>query len=145
MNNNFDYESVPDHYTHCFNEQCDRSEKCMRRFAAQHSNSSRPVIRVISPVCFPEDVNTCSYFHPIRKIRMAWGVKKLLDNVPSKDAKALKAQIISYFGRTHYYRVYRKEHGITPEQQTVVRHLLHSKGILGEPAFDSYSEVYKWD
>ena len=144
MKNDFNYDSTPHSYAHCFNHQCVRSQKCMHHLVAQHCNALPSTICVVNPAWIPEDTSTCSLFQPIRKVRMAWGVRNLLNKIPHEDAVKLKAQIINYFGRTHYYRLYRKEHGLTPEQQNFIRRLFRNKGIAEEPAFESYTEVYQW-
>ena len=56
----------------------------------------------------------------------------------------MKAQIINHFGRNEYYRIYRKEHGLSPESQNYIRQVFRSKGFTEEPAFDSYTEEYQW-
>lgn len=66
----------------------------------------------------------------------------MLDNVPHKDAEVLKSQMLGYFGRGMYYRFYRKEKYLSPEQQEYIRRIFRQKGITEEPAFDSYTEEY---
>lgn len=144
MENEFNYHAVPHNYAHCFNHQCVKSNTCLRHLVATHCTSAQPTIYIVNPVWIPEDTSTCTQFRPIQKIRMAWGVQSLLNNVPYKDARALKSQIISYFGKTHYYRIYRKEYGLTPNQQEFIRRVFRHKGISEEPAFESYTEVYQW-
>lgn len=144
MEENFDYQSMPYHFAHCFNNQCPKGEKCLHHLAAMHSNSQYPTISIVNPNCIPEDMNACPFYHSTQKIRVAWGVKHLLDNVPHKDAIALKDLMLSYFGRGLYYRFYRKEKYLAPEQQEYIRRIFRQKGIAEEPIFDSYTEEYKW-
>lgn len=144
MDTNFSYGRVPGNYAQCLNQQCAQSQKCTRRLVAEHYVSKQSTISIINPNCIPEDTNTCPYFHVVRKIRMAWGVKRLLDNVPLKDAKILKAQMLHYFGRNIYYSLYRKERGITPEQQEYIRQIFRNKSIIEEPTFEFYTEEYQW-
>lgn len=99
MENNFDYESVPYEYAHCFNSQCTRSQKCLHHLVAENSTSQYPTLRVINPNCIPVDTAQCPYFKSTRKLHMAWGVKRLLDNVPYKDGNALRNQLIAHFGK----------------------------------------------
>ena len=67
-----------------------------------------------------------------------------MDNVPHKDAEQLKSLMLSHFGRGMYYRFYRKEKYLSPEQQEYIRRIFRQKGITEEPAFDSYTEEYEW-
>ena len=75
---------------------------------------------------------------------MAWGVRALLDDVPLKDAVSIKDRLLQHFGRSLYYRFYRKEYSIDPEQQEFIRRLFRQKDIKKEPAFEYYTEEYKW-
>lgn len=144
MEDNFDYQSVPYNFAHCFKKQCPRGEKCLHHLAAMHSTNQYPTLSVVNPNCIPEDMNTCPFYHSVQKIRIAWGVRHLLEKVPYKDAVSLKNLMLSHFGRGMYYRFHRKEKGIAPEQQEYIRRIFRQKGIMEEPAFDSYTEEYKW-
>jgi hypothetical protein len=117
----------------------------MRHLAAERCTSLYPTISIVNPACVPEDTNTCPHFRPIRKIRVAWGIGHLLDRIPYGDAKVLKSQILTYFGKNNYYRFYRKERGIPPEEQEIIRQLFRKKGISEEITFDGYTEEYQWD
>lgn len=144
MENGFNYESVPSGYAHCFNQQCTKNKKCMRHLVAKHCSPFRSTVCIINPICIPKETDTCTYFHPIQKIRIAWGVKHLFDNLPHKDVAEVKSQIINHFGKTTYYRLYRKERGMLPEDQKFIRTIFRRKGFMEEPNFDSYSDEYQW-
>lgn len=145
MENHFKYESVPSHFAHCFNGQCVKSNSCLRHLAAEHCTAAHPIIRTINPLCVPDNSDTCPYFRPLEKIRIAWGIKHLFDRLPYTEAKLLKSQIMARFGKTMYYRYYRKEYGVSPENQEFIRRVFSKKGIAEEPAFEYYSEEYIWD
>lgn len=144
MEDEFNYQAVPYGYTHCFNTHCPKGEKCLRHLVAMHSTNQYPTLSVVNPNCIPEDANSCPSFHPIRKIRVAWGIKHLLDNVPHKDADSLKRMMLSHFGRGLYYRFYREEKFIAPEQQEYIQRIFRQKGITDQPIFDSYTEEFEW-
>ena len=120
MKTDFDYQAVPQGFIHCFKDDCSRSDTCLRRLAARHCTADK------------------------QKIRVAWGVRNLFDDVPLSLAADMRRQIVSYFGKTHYYRIYRKERFITPEGQRYIRHIFTQNGITDALQFESYSEVYKW-
>ncbi|WP_321333413.1 DUF6078 family protein [uncultured Bacteroides sp.] len=144
MNNDFDYNSVPYGYAHCFNNQCPKANSCMHHLAALHVMPNSPYITIVNPTCIPADATTCPYFHLSQKIHVAWGISRLLDNVPYKDACNLRKQLLAHFGKNLYYRFYRKERYIKPEDQAFIQQLFRQKGITEEPLFDSYSEEYSW-
>lgn len=144
MESEFNYQAVPYGYTHCFNDHCPKGEKCLHRLVAVHSTNQYSTLSVVNPNCIPADANTCPFYKSVQKIRVAWGVRLLLDDVPHKDATSIKNQLLSHFGRSLYYRFYRKEHSIDPEQQDYIRRLFRRNGIAKEPVFESYTEEYKW-
>ncbi len=142
MENNLDYQTVPTQYAHCFNSQCVISEKCLRHLVAKSNTSQYPTLQIINPNCIPEDTACCKYFQPIRKERLAWGFKKIFDNVPHKYATAMRQQIISHFGKTAYYRFYRHKYPLMPEDQAYICQVFKQNGIMEEPKFDKYTDEY---
>ncbi|WP_300694970.1 DUF6078 family protein [uncultured Bacteroides sp.] len=132
------------HYPRCFNIQCTKAEKCLHRLVAVHDTSDYPVISIVNPLCIPADSEQCPYFKSTQKVRVAWGISHLLDEVPSKSFQPLKQQLIAHFGRGRYYRFYRKECALSLEDQDYVRKAFQQYGIDKEPVFDFYSEEYKW-
>lgn len=144
MENHFNYEAVPYSFAHCFNHQCVRNNKCLRHLAAEHCAPTQLFLQIINPACVPEDTGSCPYFRSVRKIRIAWGVKHLLDKVPYKEGKLLKSQMIRRFGRTSYYRYYRKEFGLSTDDQEFIRQIFKENGITEEPVYEYYTEEYQW-
>ena len=68
----------------------------------------------------------------------------LLAYIPHNDAIAIKQEMLTYFGRTHFYRLWRKERLFTPEQQEYIRQLFLERGLQEAPVFDEYVEQYEW-
>ena len=135
---------APANYSRCFNTQCTKADNCLHRLAALHDTPEYSSIRIINPLCIPTDSSQCTYFQSAQKIRVAWGINHLLDEVPYKTLQPLKSQLIAHFGRGKYYRFYREECYLSPEDQNYVRQTFRQYGIPGEPAFNSYSEEYRW-
>ncbi|WP_321480590.1 DUF6078 family protein [uncultured Bacteroides sp.] len=144
MNNDFDYGSVPFGYAHCFNHQCPKGNHCMRHMVALNATPNIPYITIVNPTCIPTDANSCPYFKQSQKIHVAWGISHLLDKVPHKEANILKELFLNHFGRNLYYRFYRKERFITPEEQNFIQQAFTKEGVLEKPQYESYSEEYSW-
>ncbi|MDL2213602.1 DUF6078 family protein [Bacteroides sp. OttesenSCG-928-D19] len=140
MKNNFDYQSVPRHYAHCFNDQCIRGTQCMHHLVAQKCTPQHKTLTIINPKCIPADTADCPFFKSNQKVRTAWGIKHLLDNVPHKDGSTMRNQLINHFGRNAYYRIYRSERGLLPEEQEYIRQLFRKYGIENMPEFEKYTE-----
>ena len=45
----FDYDSVPQGFAHCLNEQCPQSADCLRRKAALHIPTDCQFIKIVNP------------------------------------------------------------------------------------------------
>lgn len=143
MKNEFDYLLLPRDFAHCLNDRCSRAGECLRRQAALHVPSERPAFTVVNPACIVADGEDCTYFKADTRHCFASGITHLLDNVPHNDAVAIKQQLINYFGRTHFYRLWRKERLFSPAQQEYVRNLFLQRGIEEPPVFDEYVERYE--
>ena len=83
---------APANYSRCFNNQCPKADNCLHRLAALRDTPEYPSIRIINPLCIPEDSSQCAYFQSTQKIHVAWGISHLLDEVPYKNLQPLKSQ-----------------------------------------------------
>ncbi len=110
---------APANYSRCFNNQCPKADNCLHRLAALRDTPEYPSIRIINPLCIPEDSSQCAYFQSTQKIHVAWGISHLLDEVPYKNLQPLKSQLIAHFGRGKYYRFYREESYLSPKTRTI--------------------------
>lgn len=144
MKDEFNYNLVPSGFVHCLQDECPKAPKCLRNIAALHATTEHPYMTIVKPGCLPADKEQCPYFRSDEKIRVAWGVSRLFDKIPQKDATVLRDRIIGHFGRSRYYRFYRKEYCIMPADQDFIQKLFRQKGWQEEISFDAYSEEYKW-
>lgn len=135
---------VPYNYARCFNEHCPKAPDCLRHVAALHTTADTSFISIVNPVSIPTDSTACPYFKTAEKMHVAWGISHLLDKVPFKDGTSIRNQLISHFGKNLYYCFYREERPITPNDQAFICQLFRRKGIMEEPAFDSYTDEYNW-
>lgn len=135
---------APDYFARCFNSQCTQTDNCLHRLAAVHDTPALTSIRIINPLCIPKDSTQCPHFQSVKKIRVAWGISHLLDEIPYKSLQPIKSHLIRYFSRGKYYRFYRKECYLTPEDQKYIQTVFRHYNITMEPVFDSYSEEYRW-
>lgn len=140
-NENFE---VPYGFARCLNERCPQAAECLRRVAALNGKDRYPVISIVNPLCYPAEGESCPQFLKARKTRVAWGVKKLFESLPYNEAVSLRRQLVAHFGKSKYYRFYREERGLSPQDQAFIRQLLQRKGIKAEPVFDRYTDEYAW-
>ena len=143
MTNNFNYKEVPGNYTHCLNEQCPRSTECLRFKVAQHVNAKTASFLVVNPK-YIANQKECALFHPDQVIRHAVGITHLFNDLPYSKARRIRKQLKEHFGHNYYYRIYRHERYISPEEQNYIQGLFTKEGILEEPVFDEYIDTYAW-
>ncbi len=144
MDTSFDYREVPYGFPHCFRGECPQSKHCLRHIAATHSAAGEQHLTIVNPARLPEDTSPCSFYCKSERIRVAWGVKNLFYKLPLQQAKDIKATLLAHYGKTQYYRYYRKEHYLTDKEQTYIRRIFQHYGIQEEPAYEYYTEVYRW-
>lgn len=101
-------------------------------------------LKVVNPLRYPKEGEECELFRSTDKVRMAWGVTHLLDNVPYKEGSLLRNMIINHLGRSQYYRCFRKERPFAPQDQQTIRMLFRQRGISEEPSFDYYTNEFNW-
>ena len=145
MEDCFNYDSVPLNYLHCLNPDCARSESCLRHLVTLHVPQSVKSIVTVNPANYPMDAGQCPYFRSTVKLRYAWGISTLFDNIPYKKAVLLKGMIRTLFPKPTYYRILHKERGLSPAEQAEIAGLFAQACITETPAFDSYTEEYDWD
>lgn len=114
MEDCFNYDSVPLNYLHCLNPDCERSESCLRHLVTLHVPQSVKSIVTVNPANYPMDAGQCPYFRSTVKLRYAWGISTLFDNIPYKKALLLKGMIRTLFPKPTYYRILHKERGLSP-------------------------------
>ncbi len=137
-------QAAPRTFARCGNAQCPKAAECLRHWIAEHDTDLHKTVMTVNLKALPALNEPCSYFLPIKQIRVAWGVKNLFNNLPYRQAKAIKAHIIGHFGRTKYYRFYREEQYVSPEDQEYIRKTFLRYGIRQVPAFDRYTDIFKW-
>ena len=111
---------APKDFARCLNATCPRSQNCLRRTAALQDTDEHLFLKVVNPLRYPKEGEECELFRSTDKVRMAWGVTHLLDNVPYKEGSLLRNMIINHLGRSQYYRCFRKERPFSPQDQQTI-------------------------
>lgn len=86
---------APKDFARCLNATCPRSQNCLRRTAALQDTDEHLFLKVVNPLRYPKEGEECELFRSTDKVRMAWGVTHLLDNVPYKEGSLLRNMIIN--------------------------------------------------
>ena len=88
MENNSDLNNQAAQYTLCFNTRCPKAENCLRHSMTQYTTAQNIRLSVINPLCYPAAGKECPHFRSNKKIRVAWGFKKLYDDMPARISTA---------------------------------------------------------
>lgn len=143
MLKNFKYSQVPNGYALCFNSKCKKAEECLRYQVTFHVPEDTRTVTALNPAR-TSPKGDCQEFMPCTPQKNAIGITHLFDNIPYSTAREIKNELIAHYGKTHYYRLKRKERCFSPEEQRYVKNVMAHYGITGKPQFDSYEEAYNW-
>lgn len=144
MKADFDYNTVPYGFSHCFNAKCPRAKKCVRYLVTQYLLPTHLDISIINPARITDGGKGCIFFMADKVVTFASGTKHLLDNIPHKDALAIRLQLIRHFGQNNYYRFRSGKRLISPSEQKLIQRIFINTRISTTPVYDEYIEQYDW-
>ncbi len=128
----------------CQNSGCARAETCLR-YRCFHALTGGPVaVRVLSPSHYPQSEAACPHFRATEKVRVAWGIRNILNGLPYETAQRIKQELLSHFGRSKYYRFFREELPVLPDDQEAARAIFRRNGVEADPAYTRFSESFDW-
>ncbi|MBR8704997.1 DUF6078 family protein [Bacteroides pyogenes] len=143
MEQNMTSLQLPHDFGFCMTGDCERSNRCLRHQAWLLTDGQKPFLSVLNPRHIASAYgNACNYFIPYEKQRFAKGMRHIYDNLPTKQAEQIKNGMLRRFGKTRYYRFYRGDQFISPEEQRYIKELFEACGIAEEPCYESYHEDY---
>ncbi len=140
----FNYNQVPFGFEHCLLAHCPKADCCLRRFTALHAPQKTASFVVVNPNALPENLELCTRFLSSKPVRMAWGIKGFLDQIPLQVAQDIRRVLIAHFTKTLFYRMQRKEKPVRPEDQDYIRSVFVAHGVAQEPAYEYFTYEYEW-
>lgn len=143
MDPNFDYNLMPYDFVHCLNAECLRADTCLRHQMALRIPADRKTVTIVTPSSIKPSGEDCPHFKADKMVDYARGITHLLDQLPYNKSVVIKKQLLNHFGRSLYYRFWRKEHLISPSQQEDFRYIFQKNGIKEEPVFDEFIPHYE--
>ena len=140
MNKELQYETMPEHYMLCFNDDCPLADECLHRLAARSGRQTDEVVTAVNPVrCSGK---SCRYFKPNKVATMAYGMKDSFHEVKADHIASLRNTLISHFGRGSYYLRRNGLLPITPDEQQYICSIFNNYGY--EAKFDRMEEETEW-
>lgn len=141
----FDYSQVPTSFVHCFNSDCPLADSCLRRLVASHIPSSRLQVCVFNPLAYPAQGADCPMFHPIKEIKMGWGLRQAILRMNYENGCRMKKWLNGYYPRMTLSRIMNHKRGIPPVEQRAIVSAFRSFGMMDEEVFDKVTYTYEWN
>lgn len=134
------YETMPEHYLLCFNDECELANSCLHRLAARSRQQKDEVVTVVNPIRYCG--KNCRYYKENKVVTMAYGMKDSFHEVKADHIASLRNSLINHFGRGSYYLRRNGLRGITPEEQQYIASVFRHFGY--ELKFDRMEEETQW-
>ena len=140
MNNEPQYETMPEHYLLCFNDDCALADECLHRLTARSGRQKDEVLTAVNPV--RSSGKSCRYYKPNKVVTMAYGMVDSFHEVKADHIASLRNVLIHHFGRGSYYLRRNGLRPITPEEQQYISSIFRQFGY--EAKFDRMEEETEW-
>lgn len=141
---NFSKEA-PEYFALCFQTNCVAADHCLRSLAARDLGKEPMIIRTVNPhLVNPKGGNTCRFFQTSEKVKIAYGFKWMMDNVPAGRIRPIRDAICSIVSRRTYYYLLNGTRPIQPDLQKKIGYILQMNGLSVPVMFDRYEQSYVW-
>ena len=140
MNNEPHYETMPEHYLLCFNDDCPLADTCLRRLAARSGRVKDETVLAVNPARFCGD--NCPSYKENKVATLAYGMKHSFHEVKADHIARLRGALIRHFGGGSYYLRRNGLRAITPEEQQYIGSVFQQYGY--EIHFDRTEEETLW-
>ena len=130
---------IPYRWEVCFLPDCLQKEACLRYRMYLEACADCRAVYAVTPAARVGE--TCSAFVPMRVVRKARGMHRLMDSLPAKLAQQLKHELYIFLnGRSNFYRYLHGEMLLSPAQQREIAERVARMGCDLQVEFDSYVE-----
>lgn len=134
------YETMPEHFMLCFNDECELADECLHRLAARSGQHKDELVTAVNPArCSGK---SCRHFKPNKMVTMAYGMVDSFHEVKADDIASLRNTLINHFGRGSYYLRRNGLRPITPKEQQYIGSIFRQYGY--EVKFDRMEEETEW-
>lgn len=134
------YETMPEHYLLCFNDECALADECLHRLAARSGRQKNELVTAVNPA--RSSGESCRYYKPNKVVTMAYGMIDSFHEVKADHIASLRNTLINHFGRGSYYLRRNGLRAITPDEQQYIGSIFRQYGY--ETKFDRMEEETGW-
>lgn len=146
-------QDIPRNYACCFagKDTCPKANSCLRAIAARLLTESKeaqpPTVNTVNAFYLEQsaDRDACPLYRSSKPVRYAKGMTSLFDELPVKQAAAIRSRVIGCFScERYFYHSRRGDRLISPEEQRKITNVFRATGLGITPKFDSYQDVIVW-
>ena len=144
-------QDIPKNYVYCFasDEACPQAGTCLHALAARvltESGKNEPLlIQCINPNYAKQPADKCTFYRDSAPVRFARGMAHLFDELPLKQARAVRPRVMNCFSwRSIFFQARGGERLITPEEQEAIARVFRATGLGIEPKYDEYVSAIRW-
>ena len=137
-------EKIEQGFLPCFNHACERRESCLHWLGRVYVSTNSWVVECINPANPEACGNSCIMYRDDKKVRIAYGFTRLLDQLPRRTGRILMADIIAQHNRTYAYEYRNGTRPIPPRMQEDIADTCRLASYTAPITFDRYEEGYEW-
>lgn len=137
-------EKIEQGFLPCFNHACEWRESCLHWLGRVYVSTNSWVVECINPANPEATGDTCIMYRLNKKVRVAFGFTRLLDQLPRRTGRILMADIIAQHNRTYAYEYRNGTRPIPPRMQEDIADTCRLAGYTAPITFDRYEEGYEW-
>ena len=143
-----DFSQIPEWWPLCPNTQCSLATSCLRHQAFLQAPHGVATWTCLLPGVWKNEQSegpSCRFYQEAKTVRMARGFQHICSQLKRHDVpQEFRETLTEYFGGVgNYYRYRKGDNLLSPDQQQVVRDLLHRLGYDGLD-FDEYVDQYQF-
>lgn len=144
---------IPYGYAHCFagKDRCPQAGTCLKAIAARllaESKEPQPqTVHAVNALYVEQlaDLSACAQYRSSEPVRFAKGMTHLFDDLPVKQATAVRRKVMGCFScERNFYHCRKGSRLISPEEQQKIAHLFLTANLGITPQFDSYEYAVAW-
>jgi hypothetical protein len=136
LNQDFNFQDVPNGWVLCFNEKCKMKETCLRYMAAQFAPADMTTATCVTPHAQKGD--SCTKFVTERYDTEAWGMSHLFEGIRHEHYAQLRNALFTMLGKRNFYRYNSGEWSFSVKQQKQIADLFKRFGYQHAPTYDHY-------
>lgn len=146
-------QDIPKDYVYCFagKDTCPKAGTCLRAIAAKlltESQEPQPhSLNTVNALYLEQlpDSSLCTLYRSNEPVRYAKGMTQLFEELPLKQAHAVRLSVMRCFScESIFYHSRKGARLISPQEQQAIIKVFRSTGLDITPKFDEFEYIIEW-